>query len=152
MDSIKLKKEEDKQLIFFNEALEYFNENIHIPQEFEEENRLNHSSNILREEMLSELSNLKELLLTFSDIKYESLTEEEKQNFQEFIRNYSHCPICNSFNHYHNLITFFFGEDQKLLSDLLDLMRIRNRKLKNLNIEFGIPCCDCFKQYFHIEE
>jgi hypothetical protein len=150
MDDIKIKKQEEKQLIFFNEALEYFNDNMLIPRERAE--TMNHTSNILREEMLIELSNLKELLLNCPDIKYDALTEGQKQTFHKFISNYSKCPICNSFNHYYNLKNLFFGEDQDLLSDLLKLIKIKSRKFKYLNINFGIPCCNCFKQYFQEEE
>ncbi len=149
MDELLFKKEEEKQLIFFNEALEYFNENMFIAQE---SNLINQNSNILREEMLNELENLKELLLNHPDIKYDSLSEEEKQNFQEFIRSYAICPICGSFNHYYNLKTLFFSENQDLLSDLVKLMKIKNKKFRNLNISFGIPCCNCFKLHLQRDE
>ena len=148
MDDLLLKKEVDKQLIFFNEALEYFNENMLIPSESDV---LNQSSNVLREQMLNELENLKELLLSCPDIKFESLTEDEKQNFKEFIRNYSICPVCEGYNHFYNLKNLFFSENQELLSDLLKLMKIKNTNFKNLNISFGIPCCNCFKRYLQKE-
>jgi len=150
MDDLLLKKEEDKQLIFFNEALEYFDDNLSKPQDRPE--KLYRNSNILREEMLEELENLKELLLHWPDIKFDKLSDEQKKIFQDFIRNFSICPVCGGFNHYYNLKNVFFSEDKQLLLDLLRLIKRKDQKFRKLNINFGIPCCTCFKKYFQQQE
>ncbi len=153
MDDLEIKNKEQSQLLFFNEALEYFNENnIIMNQDLEQQDISNTLSNILREEMLAQMNNLKELLLKHPDIKIEELSDEEKQLFHEFIKNYSICPICKSFNHYYNLRDFFFGKNQDLLTDLLKLMKLKKKKFKKLDVNFGIPCCNCFKQYFQNEK
>ena len=149
MDELTIEKEEEKQLIFFNEALEYFNDNMIISQENNE--TYNRISNILREEMLTELENLKELLLNCPDIKFEALTEEQKELFEEFIKNYSKCPVCQGFNHYYNLRNLFFSENKEFLLELLRLKQGKSNKFRKLDINFGIPCCNCFKKYFQQE-
>ena len=142
-------KKKDKELLIFNKALEYFEEDDLISNElnefYEDETPL---PNILREQMLAELDHLKEIIGNHPDFKFESLCEEEKKFFQEFIVFYAVCPICKQKNHSHNIKKLFFNENRRLIDDLIRIMNYNNKKLNKLNINFGIPCCNCFKKYF----
>lgn len=104
------------------------------------------SANQLRELMLQELDNLKNLILNNPDKKFNALSEEEKKEYNRFISYYSTCPICGQRNHFSNLKNFFFDEEkQSLRKKLIRLMNYRN-PFKKFNINFGIPCCDCYKK------
>ena len=142
-------KKKDKKLLIFNKALEYFEEDNLISNEVsdycEDENPI---PNVLREQMLAELDHLKEIIGNHPDFKFESLNEEEKMFFQEFIVFYAVCPICKQKNHSHNIKKLFFNENKRLIDDLIRIMNYNNKKLNKLNLNFGIPCCNCFKKYF----
>ena len=142
-------KKKDKELLIFNEALEYYDNLDSIESEdcetIEDKSPLR---NVLREQMLAELDHLKEIIGNHPDFKFESLSEEEKKFFQEFIVFYAVCPICKQKNHSHNIKKLFFNENRRLIDDLIRIMSYNNKKLNKLNINFGIPCCSCFKKYF----
>ena len=142
-------KKKDKKLLIFNKALEYFEEDNFISNEVndycEDESPI---PNVLREQMLAELDHLKDIIGNHPDFKFESLNEEEKIFFQEFIVFYARCPICKQKNHSHNIKKLFFNENKRLIDDLIRIMNYNNKKLNKLNINFGIPCCNCFKKYF----
>jgi len=142
-------KKKEKNLLIFNEALEYYDNLDTIENEvcetIEDRSPLR---NILREQMLAELDHLKEIIGNHPDFKFESLSEEEKKFFQDFVVFYAVCPICRQKNHSHNIKKLFFNENRRLIDDLIRIMNYNNKKLKNLNISFGIPCCSCFKKYF----
>lgn len=142
-------KKKDKKLLIFNEALEYYDNIDSIDSEkcehLEEESAI---PNVLREQMLAELDHLKEIIGNHPDFKFESLSEEEKKFFQEFIVFYAVCPICKQKNHSHNIKQLFFNENRRLIDDLIRIMNYNNKKLNKLNLNFGIPCCNCFKKYF----
>ncbi len=142
------KKSKNKNLLFFNEAIEYFDkftaQDI-LSNEIVSEN--NYNANFLRDEMLNELDNLKSIIESNPDLKLEALSEVEKQKFQKFIKFYSLCPICGGFNHYFNLKQLFFDKNKKnLMETLMKFMNVRTKKFKSYNLNFGIPCCDCYQK------
>ena len=142
-------KKKDKKLLIFNEALEYYDNLDSSESEYcEQVKEKSPVTNVLREQMLAELDHLKEIIGNHPDFKFESLNEEEKKFFQEFIVFYAVCPICKQKNHSHNIKQLFFNENKRLIDDLIRIMNYNNKKLKKLNLSFGIPCCNCFKKYF----
>ena len=141
-------KSKNKNLLFFNEAIEYFDK-FTTQDILSNENLSNNgnNSNFLRDEMLNELDNLKSLIERNPDLKLESLSEVEKQEFQKFIKFYSICPLCGGFNHYFNLKQLFFDQRKKsLIKELIKFMNVKNKKLQRYNVNFGIPCCDCYQK------
>lgn len=139
---------EFKSLKFFNEAAEYlekFNtKDIVLDKELREDKP---NANYLRDEMLIELNNLRNIIANNPDLKIESLTKEEKEIFFEFVKFYRLCPICGNQNHYFNLKQIFFNKEKRILKqELIRLMNYKNTKLKNYNLNLGVPCCDCYKK------
>jgi len=162
MNENNLLKKKDKESLIFNEALEYYDNMDSIESEdcehLEEDSSM---KNVLRKQMLEELDLLKQIIGNHPDFKFESLSEdekkffqefvvfyEEKKFFQEFVVFYAVCPICKQKNHSHNIKKLFFNENKRLIDDLIRIMTYNNKKLKKLNLNFGIPCCNCFKKYF----
>lgn len=140
-------EKEKEQLILFQDALEYYEESD-LNDDWETLPRASSTSfsehELLREEMLSELDSLKEILLESESPDLNALTDEERELFQRFINSYSTCPICGGFNHYRNLRDLFFGENEDLLQELLRLLTLEE---EFSNVTFGIPCCNCYKKY-----
>ncbi len=146
-------KKKNNPLRFFNEAIEYIDKfdtsEINI-----EENTVtleigDNNSNFLRDEMLNELDNLRNIIKNNPDIKIQALTKAEKQLFQEFMKFYSKCPICGNLNHFFNLKCAYFDENKKILvKELLRLMTINSIKLNKFNLRLGIPCCKCYKNFY----
>ena len=144
-----LLKKKEKELLIFNEALEYYDNMDSI--ESEECEQLEEDSsikNVLRIQMLEELDLLKQIIGNHPDFKFESLSVEEKKFFQEFVVFYAVCPICKQINHSHNIKKLFLNENKRLIDDLIRIMKYNNKKLNKLNLNFGITCCNCFKKYF----
>ena len=141
-------KKNPETLTFFNEALEYFDKYTeHDVLVNNQVLRNRHSANYLRDEMLSELNNLKNIIENNPDLKIEALSETEKRTFQKFIKFYLNCPVCGNFNHYFNLKHLFFDDKKKaLIKDLIKFMSLKNKKFKRYNLNVGIPCCDCYKK------
>lgn len=137
------KKEKPSQL--FNEAVEYFegdfeNNESDSPQ----------STNILRDEMLQGLNQLKEVIINNPDSKFQSLNEWEKAQFRNFIEYYSSCPICRKSNFHSNLKKIYFNEKLESIKQILiRIMNIDVSKGTDFNLNFGIPCCKCYKKYFN---
>jgi len=153
MSKNNFKRKDIKNLNFFDNAIEYFdrfNSNLFLEQSTNS-NR-NHQTlhpNFLRDQMLIELNKLKELILTHPNFKLNNLSEEEKQRFFEFVSHYSICPVCGNKNHYNVLKELYFDDKKQFLKEqLLQFMNLKNRNFKKLNLNFGIPCCDCFKLNF----
>jgi hypothetical protein len=145
-------EEDSSELIFFNQALEYFdypvNQNSVSIVKSKSHLAPNHSD-LLKDEMLYELNRLKELIINNPDIKLEALNDYEKKLFFDFIKKFSLCPICRSQNHYLHLKELFFSEEKKRIKQsLISLMRIDNHKFK---FNYGVPCCNCFKKYIEKE-
>lgn len=145
-------KNKGKPLKFFNEAVEYIDK-FDTQEIMNEENRVpletrDFNSNFLRDEMINELNNLKDLIRNNPDLKIEKLTKEERETFYQFINWARICPLCGNSNHFFNLKRLFFDEDKKfLVKELLKLMTLNNKKLKNFNILLGVPCCNCYKTF-----
>ena len=146
-------KKKKKGLRFFNEAVEYIDkfdaQNILIEETTIPFDVRHYNSNFLRDEMLNELNNLRNIIRENPDLKLKALSEADKQIFRNFIKFYSHCPICGNHNHFFNLKQVFFDEDKKLLiKELLRLMTLNKRKLKKFNLHLGVPCCNCYKNFY----
>jgi len=141
-------KREKSTLLFFNEAIEYFDkfaDRDSILDEPVRENRVN--TNFLRNSMLTELNNLKDIIENNPDLKIEALSDEDKEKFHKFISFYKKCPICGNPNHYFNLKQLFFDESKKnLIRELIRLMSVKDKKFRNYNLILGVPCCNCFKR------
>lgn len=136
-------------LIFFNQALEYFDypvDQLSNENRNSQKNLILKDSDLLKHEMLAELNRLKEVIINNPDAKLQALSESERQVFFDFIRKFSICPICGNQNHYLYLKKLYFNEDKRVMKDaLLNLMIHKYYKIK---INFGVPCCNCFKKYF----
>ena len=141
-------KREESTLLFFNEAIEYFDKFTNqdsIVDDPVRENRFN--TNFLRNSMLNELNNLKDIIENNPDLKIEALSDEDKEKFHKFISFYKKCPICGNPNHYFNLKQLFFDESKKnLIRELIRLMNFKNKKFRRYNLNLGVPCCKCFKK------
>lgn len=141
-------KREESTLLFFNEAIEYidkFSNQDSIVDDPVRENRFN--TNFLRNSMLNELNNLKDIIENNPDLKIEALSDEDKEKFHKFISFYKKCPICGNPNHYFNLKQLFFDESKKnLIRELIRLMNFKNKKFRRYNLNLGVPCCKCFKK------
>jgi hypothetical protein len=139
-------KRKNKPLLFFNGAVEYLDK--FSTQELLENNPINENNfnaNFLRDTMLDELNNLKNIIAP--DLKLEALSEADKEIFRNFISFYSVCPVCGSPNHYFNLKRLYFDDNkQNLVKELIRLMNTANRKFRNYNLNFGVLCCNCFKK------
>lgn len=140
-------KKEKHTLLFFNEAIEYFDkftdQDILLNEPIRE-NRFN--TNFLRNTMLNELNNLKNIIENNTDLKIEALSDTEKEIFHKFISFFKKCPICGNPNHHFNLKQLFFDENKKnLIRELIRLMNIKNKKFRRYNLNLGVPCCNCFK-------
>ncbi|MFX0036818.1 MAG: hypothetical protein ACFE9I_14405 [Candidatus Hermodarchaeota archaeon] len=136
-----------KELRFFNEAAEYIdkfdNSEIIIHQN---EHLHRNASNLLRDSMLNELNNLKNIIESNPDLKLKKLSDSEKKIFKKFTKFYSTCPICGNFNHYFNLKQLYFDDNKKsLIEELIRLMTLKRSRLLKLNLHLGVPCCNCFK-------
>ena len=80
----------DKHLSHFNEALEYYNR--FDKKDFNFDQEINHlNPNQLRDEMINELNNLREIISNHPDLKYQNLSDDQKQCFNEFVITYSTC-------------------------------------------------------------
>ena len=152
MTEINLKKRRNKKLIFFNDAVEYFDkydaQEIFINRRRNQADNLT-NPNLLRDQMLNELNNLKDLIANNPDLKFKALSKSQKNFFYDFINFYSVCPICKTQNHYFFLKKFYFDESTTSIKHkLIRLMKLNSKLLKNFNVSFGIPCCNCFKKNF----
>lgn len=146
-------KKKKKPLRFFNEAVEYIDKFDTIDMLIEENTvpleLKDYSSNFLRDEMLNELNNLRNIIKNNPDLKLKALSKAEKQIFENFIKFYSKCPICGNLNHFFNLKRVFFDDDKKLLiKELIRLMTLNNRKIKKYKLQLGVPCCNCYKNFY----
>jgi hypothetical protein len=142
-----------KALRFFNEAVEYIDKfdtkDIEIEENTVSLKIRDYNSNFLRDEMLTELNNLRNLIRNNPDLKIEKLSKKEKEIFHAFIQWAKYCPICGNQNHFFSLKQVFFDDNKKLLiKELIRLMMLNNAKLKKFNLQLGIPCCNCYNNYF----
>jgi len=146
------KVRKSKDLLFFNEAIEYFNRYDKKDFVFDQD-PTQLSPNQLRDQMLSELNNLREIIANHPDLKLKNLTELEKKDYMDFMKFYSVCPICGETLHWANLKKLYFDDDnQNVKAKLIKFMKLKkNKKIKKFglkNLDFGVPCCKCFKLFF----
>ena len=72
---------------------------------------------------------------------------------EKFIKFFEICPICHRKNHTDYLKNFFFNSSpktvqlKKMLLNLIDKHQIYTR-LYRQNLVIGIPCCECFEDFF----
>jgi hypothetical protein len=145
-------KKNNTRLKFFNEAVEYIDKfdnpelkNQEIVTPFDS---LDNNSTFLRDEMINELNNLREIIRSNPDLKIKALTDKERKVFYKFLKFYRVCPICGNPNHFFNLKKIFFDEDKKkVIEELIRLMTFNKKNLKKINLQLGVPCCNCYKQF-----
>lgn len=147
-----MNREKNKDpLKFFNEAIEYMDKFETSEPLLDEstialEDRV-YNNNFLRDEMISGLNSLSDLLKNNPDLEIEALSEEEKETFYNFIKFYRKCPICGDFNHFFRLRQLFFDDQIQLLKEkLIRLMNLKIKKKRNLKISLGVPCCNCYNK------
>ncbi|MFX0033048.1 MAG: Rab family GTPase [Candidatus Hermodarchaeota archaeon] len=77
----------------------------------------------------------------------------DTEEYKNFIKYFSRCPICKKENHSESLKNFYISKDPKVvklreqLIYLLDnLEEINVSNIKNLSI--GMPCCNCYTNIF----
>jgi GTPase SAR1 family protein len=78
----------------------------------------------------------------------------DSEEFKDFLRFFSVCPICNNENHYESLKNIYLSSDPKLIilrEQLYKAIEVsRHLSLKRRrNLKIGIPCCDCYKKLFN---
>jgi hypothetical protein len=152
MNEIKKKEKNKDSPKLFGEAIEYFDRfnDKNLTYNLDDLKLQINGSNLLRDQMLHELNHLKEIILNNPDRKFAQLTNKEKRKFQKFIKTYTSCPICGNFNHYTNLRNIFLDDqNQAIIENLIRLKKIKNKKLNHIKINFGIPCCTCYKKFFN---
>jgi hypothetical protein len=141
-------KREKSTLLFFNEAIEYFDKFSDQDSILDDSvSELRYNTNFLRNSMLTELNHLKDIIENNPDLKIEALSQADKEKFHKFISFYKKCPICGNHNHYFNLKQLFFDESKKnLMKELIRLMNFKRNKFRKYRLNLGVPCCDCFKR------
>ncbi|MBY9005289.1 MAG: hypothetical protein KGD63_00865 [Candidatus Lokiarchaeota archaeon] len=146
--------EKDTKLKFFNEAVEYINKfdilgSTNIDDSIIAKSGTLVNTDSLRDEMLTELDYLKDLIINNPDIKLSKLSKKEKELYNKFVKYFSYCPVCDSDNHYYNLKHMYFDDKLTFLKKkLIALMHNKNKKILKYNVIFGIPCCNCYKKFF----
>ena len=145
-------KKKEKPLRFFNEAVEYIdkfdNKELIICRDLIPQNPLRTNANFLRDEMINELNNLREIIRNNPDLKIKALTDKEREVFYNFVNFYRFCPICGNQNHFFNLKHIFFDEQKKIIiEELIRLMSLNRGKIRGSNFQFGVPCCNCYKEF-----
>lgn len=145
-------KRKNTRLRFFNEAVEYIdkfdNQDLVIQDNINSITPLNNNSTFLRDEMINELNNLREIIRNNPDLKIKALSEKERELFYKFVKFYKDCPICGNQNHFFNLKQLFFDEEKKVVIEkLIQLMTLNLRRLRKISLQFGVPCCNCYRQF-----
>ena len=145
-------KKRNTRLKFFNEAVEYIdkfdNQDLLNQENTNYIISVNSNSTFLRDEMINELNNLREIIRNNPDLKIKALSDKEREIFYKFIRFYRICPICGNQNHFFNLKHLFFDDDKKfIIKELIRLMTLKKENLKKIKFQFGVPCCSCYKQF-----
>ena len=111
-------------------------------------------------EILDELGRLRDLIgigHVVSGDQEKELSEEERAILNQFINFFSTCPICRRKNHRSALKKFYFDTDPfkvKFKDRLLELME-ESYDFDNIffnKILIGIPCCDCYGEFFEINQ
>ncbi|TFF88258.1 MAG: hypothetical protein EU550_01645 [Promethearchaeota archaeon] len=74
---------------------------------------------------------------------------KDVNKIKNFLKKYSICPLCYSENH-ESYLTSFYHDNSKSslkLKKSLEFLE-KNQKYKGMNLDFGIPCCNCFQKIF----
>ncbi len=134
----------------------------------------NHSNHQICEDIFfsSKYSFFKEILLEkMKDDSFESLNTEdyffgvpcepcfqlihniqgkfsELNQLQKFIVKYGICPVCGANNHRDYLISFYNNDNKRVIREYLVNNMYLSEKLEKFKINIGIPCCNCFEQFF----
>ncbi|MFO8019719.1 MAG: hypothetical protein R6U96_13920 [Promethearchaeia archaeon] len=70
------------------------------------------------------------------------------EEVQRFLIHYSTCPVCGTTNHKNYLLSFYYDERKKdLRENLLKSMYLKTHK--GIELDIGIPCCNCFSNIFN---
>jgi GTPase SAR1 family protein len=85
--------------------------------------------------------------------EFSILASEFDENFEEFMRVFSDCPLCGRALHSSYLKRFFYSRNRKTISlknRLLELIEESKdyEELYYNEIKLGITCCKCFKAVF----
>ncbi len=85
--------------------------------------------------------------------EFSILASEFDEDFEEFIRFFSDCPLCGRSLHSSYLKRFFYSRNRKTISlknRLIELIEESKdyEELYYNEIKLGIPCCKCFKGIF----
>ena len=77
----------------------------------------------------------------------------DSDEFKEFVRYFSVCPICKKENHYESLKSIYISDEPELIllrQQIYKAIEVsRDFKLnKKRNLKVGIPCCNCYKMLF----
>jgi len=72
----------------------------------------------------------------------------ELNQLQKFVVKYGCCPVCGANNHRDYLISFYNDENKREIRDYLVNNIYLSEKLEEFKINIGIPCCNCFEQFF----
>jgi len=89
----------------------------------------------------------------FSNIfRLSILLPENNNDFENFMKVFSVCPVCGRKNHYSYLRKFYFNRSYESLKIKDSLMKLLESS-KDFDatyynrINIGIPCCKCFKKH-----
>ena len=79
--------------------------------------------------------------------------ELEDDEFQNFLEEFSICPICKNKLHYESLKAIYFDDDERSLQMRKTLLKLidelcDDENKHSFNILVGIPCCKCYKKIF----
>ena len=72
----------------------------------------------------------------------------ELNQLQKFIVKYGICPVCGANNHRNYLISFYNDDNKRVIREYLVNNMDLSEKLEKFKINIGIPCCNCFEQFF----
>ncbi len=72
----------------------------------------------------------------------------ELNQLQKFVVKYGICPVCGAKNHRDYLLSFYHDESKKEIREYLENNIYFSKRLEKFKINIGIPCCNCFEQFF----
>ncbi len=124
------------------------------PSSISEITTSNERESNLRRQLLRELERLRSIMggeETPYKKRFESLTDQQKEEFRHFFKEFAKCPICSAKNHESYLLKFFIStapEKVKLKEMLINIARnledLNEKLYKSVNL--GIPCCKCYSK------
>ncbi len=148
MDGIKKKP-------LFSKAHEYFfkgcneDKNSNLDRSNIQESNSYALSDIIREQMITQIIQLRDLFYETEDIELTKLNKFERKEFYNFLNSFSKCPLCGAKNHKKDLIRYFFDKEQDKMKAKLREIRKNSKKLsKKVKLSSGILCCTCYKKVF----